>query len=45
MGEDRIFYHYCSVDVFLNILKNEELRLSDIEKPNDDTERKWITKK
>ncbi|MDD2586799.1 MAG: DUF2971 domain-containing protein [Syntrophomonadaceae bacterium] len=45
MKNQEIFYHYCSVDVLLSILKNDELRLSDIEKSNDYTERKWMINK
>ncbi|MBU3221028.1 DUF2971 domain-containing protein [Clostridium algidicarnis] len=45
MRKQEIFYHYCSVDVLLSILKNDELRLSDIEKSNDYTERKWMMSK
>lgn len=43
MGEDRILYHYCSVDTLLSILQNNSLRLSDVEKSNDYAERKWMT--
>lgn len=45
MNEQEIFYHYCSVDVLLSILKNDVLRLSDIEKSNDYAERKWMMNK
>lgn len=45
MKKQEIFYHYCSVDVLLSILKNEVLRLSDIEKSNDYAERKWMVNK
>ena len=45
MKNQDIFYHYCSIDVLLSILKNDELRLSDIEKSNDYTERKWMINK
>lgn len=45
MGNKEIFYHYCSVDVLLSILKNDVLRLSDIEKSNDYSEKKWMMNK
>lgn len=45
MKKKEIFYHYCNVDVLLSILKNNELRLSDIEKSNDYAERIWMMKK
>lgn len=45
MKKQEIFYHYCSVDVLLSILKNDVLRLSDIEKSNDYAERKWMMNK
>ncbi|WP_411167792.1 DUF2971 domain-containing protein [Clostridium sp. MB05] len=45
MKKQEIFYHYCSVDVLLSILKNDALRLSDIEKSNDYAERKWMMNK
>lgn len=32
---DKIVYHYCSVDTFLNIIKNSSIWLSDIAKSND----------
>ena len=32
---NKIVYHYCSVDTFLNIIKNANVWLSDIEKSND----------
>ena len=35
-------YHYCSLDTFLNILKNRTLWLSDVGKSNDSQELKWL---
>lgn len=32
---DQILYHYCGLDVFLSIIKNSTLWLSDIRKSND----------
>lgn len=32
---EKILYHYCSVETFFNIIKNSCLWLSDIEKSND----------
>ena len=37
-----ILYHYCSVDVFHEIIKNKTLRLSEIEKSNDSLECQWL---
>lgn len=45
MKKQEIYYHYCSIDVLLNILKSDALRLSDIEKSNDYAERKWMMNK
>ena len=45
MKKQEIFYNYCSMDVLLSILKNDVLRLSDIEKSNDYAERKWMMNK
>lgn len=36
-----IGYYYCSLNTFLNILKNEEIYLSDPLKMNDNLEIKW----
>lgn len=32
---DQILYHYCGLEVFLSIIKNSTLWLSDIRKSND----------
>ena len=40
-----IVYHYCSIDTFFSIIHNSTLRLSDINKVNDYSERKWILNK
>lgn len=42
MSKNRIntVYHYCSLETFLNILKNKTIRLSDINKSNDFLETK-----
>lgn len=45
MSQPDTFYHYCNIDVLLSILRNNELRLSDVEKSNDYAERKWMTGK
>lgn len=37
-------YHYCSTDVFCQIISNRTLRFSDISKSNDSAELVWITK-
>ena len=37
-----IVYHYCSVEVFLSIISNSVLWLSDITKSNDSKECSWI---
>lgn len=36
--EDEIVYHYCDVDAFLNIIQNNKLWLSDVQKSNDSEE-------
>lgn len=40
--EDNIVYHYCSVDTFLNIIRNHTLRLSDLCKSTDRSELKSL---
>jgi len=40
--EKYIVYHYCSVETFLNIIKNKKLWLSDSEYMNDNKEGIWI---
>lgn len=37
-----VIYHYCSLDTFLNIVKNRTIRLSEIGKSNDYMETKWL---
>jgi len=37
-------YHYCSLDSFYNIIKNSNIRLSDIDMSNDYSERKLFKK-
>lgn len=41
-SKEKIIYHYCSVDVFLSIIKNQELWASDIFKMNDSSEEKYL---
>ena len=41
-SEEKIIYHYCSVDAFLSIIKNQELWASDIFKMNDSLEEKCL---
>ena len=36
-----IIYHYCSVDTFVQIVKNKTIRLSDLDKTNDFMEKRW----
>ncbi len=38
----RKIYHYCSLDTFYNIIKNQSIRLSDICKSNDSEELKIL---
>ena len=40
-----IGYHYCSLDIFLNILKNKQIYLSDPLKMNDKLEIRWYLDK
>ena len=35
---NEILYHYCTIDTFLNIIKNNKIWLSDIKKSNDKEE-------
>ncbi len=37
-----VFYHYCSVETFFNIINNNSFWLSDISKSNDSKELSWI---
>lgn len=37
-----IYYHYCNVDAFLNIVRNKILWLSDIDKSNDPWEGRGV---
>lgn len=41
-SKEKIIYHYCSVDVFLSIIKNQELWASDIFKMNNSSEEKYL---
>ncbi len=36
-----LIYHYCSLDTFVQIIKNKTIRLSDLDKTNDYMEKKW----
>ena len=40
--ENNIIYHYCTVETFLNIIKNHTLRLSDLCSSNDKAEMKIL---
>lgn len=40
--ESKILYHYCSVETFLNIIRNHTLRLSDLCKSTDGLELKSL---
>lgn len=39
-----VLYHYCSLDTFYNIMKNQSIWLSDVSKSNDSQELNWLTK-
>ena len=41
---DNLVYHYCSTDVFQQIISNKKIRLSDITKSNDSAELKWASR-
>lgn len=45
MGETNpdVLYHYCSLYIFCNIMKNHSIRLSDVTKSNDSNELVWAT--
>lgn len=46
MGETTpdVLYHYCSLDTFYNIMKNQSIWLSDVTKSNDSKELVWATR-
>lgn len=39
-----LIYHYCTMDTFVSIIKNQTIRLSDITKSNDSMELLWVEK-
>ena len=39
---EKIIYHYCSVEIFISIIENQELWASDIFKMNDSSEEKYL---
>lgn len=43
--KQKSLYHYCSLDTFLNIIKNSSIWLSDIQKSNDSREMAWFREK
>ena len=45
MEENYLGYYYCSLETFLNIIKNQTIYLSDPLKMNDSEEIKWAIKK
>lgn len=45
MNDVEIGYYYCSINTFLNIIKNREIYLSDPLKMNDSSEIKWYLNK
>lgn len=45
MNSGEIGYYYCSINTFLNIIKNREIYLSDPLKMNDSSEIKWYLNK
>ena len=44
LTDDEVFYHYCSLETLVSILKNKTIRMSDIYKLNDTDETKAILK-
>ena len=38
----KTLYHYCSLDTFLNIIRNSSIWLSDVKKSNDGKEMAWF---
>ena len=36
-----LIYHYCSLEIFVQIIKNKTIRLSDLDKTNDYMEKRW----
>ena len=41
-NKSKTLYHYCSLDTFLNIIKNSSIWLSDVQKSNDCREMAWF---
>ena len=39
-----VLYHYCTLDTFYNIMKNQSIWLSDVTKSNDSKELVWATR-
>lgn len=44
LNANETIYHYCSLETLLNILKNNTIRITDITKMNDYSEKKWFYK-
>lgn len=44
MSNEKSIYHYCSLDTFMEIVKNKCIRLSDLNKTNDYMEKRWAVK-
>lgn len=42
-SDPKILYHYCGLNTFYNIMKNQSIWLSDISKSNDSQELNWLT--
>lgn len=44
MTENKLLWHYCSLDTFFNIIKYQSIRLSDVYKSNDYLEKEGFQK-
>ena len=36
-----LIYHYCTLDTFVQVIKNKTIRMSDLNKTNDYLEKTW----
>lgn len=44
MNDNKVIYHYCSIETFMAIIENKSIRLCDLNKTNDYMEMKWAIK-
>lgn len=41
-ANSNVFYHYCSIESFFNIIKSKKIHLSSVNTMNDSSEGKWV---